>query len=191
MSNLASTTPAGENRSERLAIPTAACLLALCYAQAFTGLLPLGKADPIARMTAVGFEPVADDISFLAKADRAAAFVTTRYVNTGWLAFYARPTLPVLQAAEEYRWTDSPSVTDALLKRPLLYVTQHPDRELGSIKRYFSQVVFEACLPRVWSGVVLDQYCLYRLGGFRGVPSGSRIPVAYQPLQRAAVRMLH
>lgn len=168
----------------RLAIPTGVCLLAVCYLQALTGLLPVGKADPIARMTAVGFEPVAADISLMAKSDHAAGLLTTRYVNTGWLAFYARPSLPVMQAAEEYRWTDSPAASDDLLERPLLYVTQRPDRELAFVKRHFSRIVFEACVPRLWSGVLLDSFCVYRIGGFRRVATGGRIPIAYQPTLR-------
>lgn len=165
----------------RLAMPVAGLVLAFSYLQTWTGLLPAGKADPIARMTAIGFQPVATGISALAHDQHAAALVTTRYVNTGWLAFYVRPHLPVLQMAEEYRWTDMPAAGPKLLSRPLLYVTEHPERELRFVKRYFSQVTFKACLPRMRSGVRLDNFCLYSLSGFRPSTPPARIPIAYTP----------
>lgn len=165
----------------RLAVPVALLILAASYLQSWTGLLPLGKTDPIARMTAVGFDRVAKAAAALAKQEHAAALVTTRYVNTGWLAFYVRPHLPVLQAAEEYRWTDAPAASPQLLNSPLLYVTEHPERELRFVQRYFSQVTFQTCVPRLWHGRSLDNFCLYvlrRLRSGRGLP---RIPIAYAP----------
>jgi hypothetical protein len=104
------------------------------------------------------------------------------------LAFYVRPTLPVLQAAEEYRWTDAPAADTALLRRPLLYVTQHANRELGFIKRYFSHVAFQTCIPRVWGGVHVDDFCVYHLDGFHGVPASNRLPIAYTPPPRPSLR---
>ena len=163
-----------------LAIPVASLILAFCYLQTWTGFLPLGKSDPIARMMAVGFAPVAREIAARAGADHAAALVTTRYVNTGWLALYVRPHLPVLQAAEEYRWTDAPAASLRMLTKPLLYVTENPQRELRFIAPLFAKITFEKCFPRTWHGVDIDSFCTYRLEGFRG-PRGSRIPVAYSP----------
>lgn len=165
----------------RLAVPVACLILAVAYAQTWTGFLPLGKADPIARMTAVGFAPVAKDVSTIAHREHAAALVTTRYVNTGWLAFYVRPHLPVLQAAEEYRWTDAPAAGPNLLKSTLLYVTEHPERELRFVQRYFSQVRFRGCLSRMRSGVHLDNFCVYTLRGFSPGAQPVRIPIAYLP----------
>lgn len=165
----------------RLAIPIAAILLAVCYLQTWTGLFPLGIADPIARMMAVGFEPVATDMSALAQTEHAAALVSTRYANTGWFAFYVHPRIPVLQADEEYRWTDSPAAGAGFLRRPLLYVTQHPDRELRYVRRYFSKLTFERCIPRMWSGVRVQAFCMYRLAGFHGQPGKIRIPIAFDP----------
>jgi 4-amino-4-deoxy-L-arabinose transferase-like glycosyltransferase len=165
----------------RLAVPVASLILAISYGQAWAGLFPLGKADPVARMTAVGFEPVAKKISARAETEHAAALVTTRYVNTGWLAFYVRPHLPVLQSAEEYRWTDAPVADRKLLQSPLLYVTEHPQRELRFVKRYFSQVTFRSCVPRMWRGKLVDNFCLYRLSGFHQDRRAARIPIAYLP----------
>jgi len=165
----------------RLAVPVALLILAVSYLQAWTGLVPLGKAEPVARMTAVGFDTVAKQASALAESEHAAALVTTRYVNTGWLAFYTHPHMPVLQAAEEYRWTDAPAAGQQLLNSPLLYVTEHPERELRFVRPYFSQVTFETCMPRIWGGIVVDNFCFYTLRGFRSGGRSVRIPLAYLP----------
>lgn len=150
----------------RSALPVACLLLAASYLQAWAGLLPIGKSDPIARMTAVGFEPVAREISLIAETNHAAALVTTRYVTSGWLSFYVRPHLPVLQVNEGYRWSEAPVPSTALLRKPLLYVTQHPDRELRDIAPYFSVVDLKICLPRARNEVFIDFFCIYSLSGF-------------------------
>lgn len=168
------------NGMRKLALPIATLILGFSYLQTWTAFLPLGASDPIARMTAVGFAPVAREIADRAVADKAAALVTTRYVNTGWLAFYVQPHLPVLQAAELYRWTDAPAASPDTLARPLLYVTQNPRRELQLIKPLFAQVTFERCIPRMWGVAVVDSFCIYRLEGFRGSAVG-HIPKAYTP----------
>ena len=42
------------------------------YIETPAGILPVGKVDPIARMTAVGFGPIAEKISALARSEHAA-----------------------------------------------------------------------------------------------------------------------
>lgn len=155
---------------QRYALPLATAILAAAYVQAWTGLLPLGKADPIARMTAVGFEPVAKEISAIARFENSAALVTTRYVTSGWLAFYTRPQLPVLQVTEGYRWSSAPKGPSAILHKPLLYITQHPERELRDISPYFANVGLRACIPRIRNGIVIDTFCVYSLRGLRRAP---------------------
>ena len=157
---------------QRVALPIAGAVLAVSYVQTWTGLLPLGSSDPVARMTAVGLEPVAQDISAVAREENAIALVTTRYVTSGWLAFYVRPHLPVLQTTEGYRWSDAPAPSSAVLHAPLLYITQHPDRELREIAPYFARVIPKGCVPRMRNGVAIDTFCIYSLGGFRNRPSG-------------------
>jgi 4-amino-4-deoxy-L-arabinose transferase-like glycosyltransferase len=175
-------TPSSGRRAESilrasriLAFPVAACILVVCYAQAFTGSLPLGSRDPIARMTATGIGPVARQISAIARQESAAGIVTTKYVVTGWLSFYLRPHIPVIPIAEDYRWLSSPRAGDALLRKPLLYVTQHPDRELALVTPYFSNVRLLAALDRKRDGVAIDTVFVYALSGFYGHAVG-RLP---------------
>jgi hypothetical protein len=165
----------------RLALPVAALVLAVSYAQTWTGLLPVGKADPIARMTAVGLQPVAQKISSMAEVEHSGALVTTRYVTSAWLAFYARPHLPIIQVTEIYRWSDAPMASADLLNKPLLYVTQHPDRELREVKLFFASVELKGCAPRMRSGVTIDYFCAYRLSGFHGARSKLRGAIVFKP----------
>jgi hypothetical protein len=163
--------------SRVLALPAAATILAIAYLQAFTGILPMGKSDPIARMTAVGLEPVAREISELARENGNAAIVTTKYATASWLAFYIRPRLPVIEIAEDYRWLSAPAAGTGMLHGPLLYVTQSPSREMHYVAARFSSVRPIATLSRMNRGVEIDRFYVYVLSGFHGAPLG-RVPNA-------------
>ncbi len=158
-----------------LVFPVAATILLASYAQAFTGSLPLGIRDPIARMTATGIAPVARRISAIARQENAAAIVTTKYVVTGWLCFYLEPHIPVVQMSQDYRWLAAPRAPADMLRKPLLYVTQHPDRELPLVAAHFSNVRFLTALDRKRGGVVIDTVFVYALSGFDGRDIG-RVP---------------
>jgi hypothetical protein len=157
------------------AIPVAIGILIFAYAQATTGMLPLGRRDPIARMTAVGILPVTAEISALARQNGAKAIVTSKYETTGWLAFYLRPPLPIIQISEDYRWLAAPQATSDLLDKPLLYVTQNPEYELPKVAAYFSKIVPIATLNRVRSGGIIDRFQVYLLFSFHGSAVG-RMP---------------
>jgi 4-amino-4-deoxy-L-arabinose transferase-like glycosyltransferase len=157
------------------ALPMAVGILIFAYAQAATGMLPLGKSDPIARMTAVGILPVTDEISALARQNGAKAIVASKYGTTAWLAFYLRNHLPIVTIAEDYRWLSAPRVTPGLLEEPLLFVTQNANRELREVSTHFSKVVPIADIDRVRRGSVIDRFQVYLLSGFHGNAVG-RMP---------------
>jgi 4-amino-4-deoxy-L-arabinose transferase-like glycosyltransferase len=161
--------------SARFALPAATLILFAVYTQAAFSILPIGYSDPIARMTAVGAAPVMQEISDLVQDNHARAIVTTKYVTTGWLLFYLRPHVPVIQVNEEYRWLSSPQATTEVLNEPLLYVTQNPSQELASVAQHFSHIAFIATLNRMRNGVTIDHFNVYRLSGFHGAPTG-RMP---------------
>src|ERR1043166_3333697 len=71
-----------------LTIPVVAAILLVSYAQAFLGLIPMGNSDPLARMTAIGFRPVAERIAATARKDDAGAIATSKYALTGWAGLY-------------------------------------------------------------------------------------------------------
>jgi hypothetical protein len=155
-----------------LALPTAALILLVVYAQAATGFLRWGHRDPIARMTAVAIVPVTKEISAIASRDSASAVVTSNYVMTGWLAFYLEPRLPVIQVTEDYRWLSAPHADARLLARPLLFVTQHPASEMSTISGHFATIKFEKVLTRSRNGLAVDQFYVFALTGFHGAPIG-------------------
>jgi 4-amino-4-deoxy-L-arabinose transferase-like glycosyltransferase len=163
-----------------LALPTAGAFLLVVYAQAAIGFLPWGHRDPIARMTAIGIVPVADQVSAIARRDAADAVVTSNYVVTGWLSFYLEPRLPVVQVTEDYRWLSAPHADARLLRHPLLFVSQHPAAELRTVSDHFSTVKFEQSLTRSRNGIGVDKFYVFLLSGFHGAPTG-RIANASAP----------
>jgi len=161
--------------SAYLAIPVAFVLLVACYAQAIFGLIPLGRQDPFARLLGVGFGDVAREIGQEQAATSAAAIVTTDYATTAWFAYYTQ--LPVIQLNEEDRWLSAPRASVALLRRPLLYVTE-PNRNMrDQVATHFGTVSTPATLIRARNGVPVGRYEVYRLGGFHG-PALGREPEA-------------
>ncbi len=156
-------------------MPVAIFLLLGAYAQTAFNILPMGYADPVARMTAVGIAPVTEQISELARENHARAIVTTKYVTTGWLLFYLHPRLPVIPVSEEYRWLSSPLAPAKALNGRLLYVTQNPRQELAAIAQHFYRVIPVATLNRTRSGVIIDHFYVYSLSGFHGTAVG-RMP---------------
>ncbi len=157
-----------------LAIPVAGIILTIAYLQAFFGLLPIGRNDPIARMMAVGIVPVAEDLSAQAALGHVDAIVTTNYVTTSWLSFYLRPTVPIVQVTDDFRFLSSPFVTAKLLQGRLLYVTQEPEREMPAIRSRFSRVEPSDTIERLRNGVGIDEFHVYAVSGFRGPVLGRR-----------------
>ena len=80
-------------------MPLAGLMLVLVYVQALTGILPLGKVDPLPRLLGRGFRPVADSLPAAARAGGVAAVLTTDYETAAWLRFY-QPGLKVIEAGE-------------------------------------------------------------------------------------------
>ena len=162
--------------SLNLAVPVALAILLVVYAQAFFGVLPLGEDDPVARMMGVGFRPVAAQIAEVARKDGAVAIATTKYATTAWLAFYRASPIPIMQLNEDNRFLSSPRATARMLGGPLLYVTEHPERDLSWVEARFAQVKFAGAFDRMRNGILLDRYHAFLLAGYRGAPIG-RVPL--------------
>ena len=158
--------------SRILALPVASAILAASYLQTWIGILPLGDRDPIARMTAVGIAPIADQISAVARRDHASIIITTSYIATGWLSFYLSPRHMIVPITEEARWLQAPRATSQLLSQPLLYVTQNPRQELPFVSKRFSGVRLDEVLTRRRDGIAIDQFYVFSLSGFHGHTPG-------------------
>ncbi len=158
-----------------LAAPVAALMLAGVYAQAFFGAIH--TRDPIARLTAINFAPVAAEIERAAQEQNARAIVTTSYATTAWLAFYLKPTIPVVQVNETFRWLAAPQAAPALAQGPLLYVTLAPKKPgahpgLPAIARQFTQLHYLGSVDRRRHKVWIETYDIYGASGWEGAALG-------------------
>jgi len=157
--------------SRRLAIPLASVLLALCYLQAFFGVLPIGRSDPFTRLLAFGFPNIVQHIQ--AFEPRPAAILTTDYETTAWLSFYSN--LPVVQLDDEQRWSTSPPANANLLTRPLLYVAPQGKDRNDFLAAHFWNVWLLDSIGRMRNGQSVEKYALFEVKGLKGPPLG-RVP---------------
>jgi 4-amino-4-deoxy-L-arabinose transferase-like glycosyltransferase len=163
--------PGWRKWSTRLAMPLAGAMLLLVYVQVLTGVVPLGRNDPLAHLLGRGFRPVADSLPGAARAAGAGAVVTTDYETTAWLRFY-EPGLKVIQADETYRYPNAPSPPSGLLSAPLLYVVEQKRDRHAFLAQYFSAVEPVTVLQVSGKGGELSRYTLYVVSGSKAlVPS--------------------
>ena len=152
--------------SQYAAVPVASVLTLVVYVHVFWPLVPLqGLRDPIARLLAVGYQPVADKIDDLRQQAGARAIITTSYAQTGWLVFYLPSHPPVVQLNERERWLNEPPPAADMFVGPLLYVTEDWRDEKELIAARFGQVTQLARIPRLRSGQVIEEYVVYRVSG--------------------------
>jgi hypothetical protein len=144
-------------------------LVALCYAQALFGILPIVRKDPFARLLATGFSGVARQV----EGSHPAAVLTTDYETTAWFAFYGH--LPVVQLNEEKRWPDAPQPSKGLLREPLIYIAPQGRDRRFFVASHFGIVARVASIDRVGRGRVVEHYDVYRVAGLRG-PGLGRMP---------------
>jgi 4-amino-4-deoxy-L-arabinose transferase-like glycosyltransferase len=161
--------------SRLLAVPVAVALVLAGFAQALLGIVPLGRADPLARLLATGFEPVSRNVEHLAAANHAAAIVTTDYASTAWLSFYLPSHPKIIQLNEEQRYQDAPQAGVRLLSQPLLYVVETRLDRHDFVAEHFAQLIEVARFDRLRRGIAIAHYVAYRANGFHGLPLG-RLP---------------
>ncbi|HJW40069.1 MAG TPA: hypothetical protein VJ476_02450, partial [Rhizomicrobium sp.] len=158
-----------------LATPVAAILLVAIYAQALFGVIPFGRSDPLARLLAVGFDAVGQNIEAVERKTGAAAIVTTDYESTAWFSFYLAGHPPVIQANEVFRYPDGAVPAPDALRKPLLYVVEQRLDKHALFSGMFSVVRPVARFDRLRSGVPIAHYVAYELSGWRGQSFG-RVP---------------
>ena len=161
--------PAVLRWSRRLAIPVAAFMTALIYAQAVWGIVPRIR-EPVGRLLAVGIGRVADDIEILRAQNNANAVITTSYGLTGWLSFYLPTHPPVVQVNERYRWLDEPAPAARIFDGPLIYVTEGRNDQSRLLAKRFREIVLLAFVGRYRNGATFDEYKVYRVSGLAGQP---------------------
>jgi len=165
--------PTGAIRLVRmLAIPIVCLILGVAYMQAWFGIIPIGRSDPIARMVGVGVPSVAEAIAAEAYDTGARAIVTTNYPVTSWLRFYGRSRLPVIQIGDDVRFLSSPCAARDLLGGDLLYVTDHAEKELPVAQKHFSRTIWLGKVARSRNGTVIDKFDTFKIGSFHGAAVG-------------------
>jgi 4-amino-4-deoxy-L-arabinose transferase-like glycosyltransferase len=154
--------------SRIFAIPVAAAMMTIIYAQALWGIIP-GVRDPVSRLLAVGMDRMAADIETERAQIHAQTILTTSYAVMGWLSFYI-PADPIVQVNERFRYLDEPPPPRNLFEGPLLYVTELRNDQSALLAAHFSQVKPIAHIARTRGGVTLEEYALYSVNGLKGDP---------------------
>lgn len=161
--------------SRSWAIPVAAVLLGLLYLQALTGIVPLGRKDPMQRLLGFGLVDMSKDIVREVSARRAGAILTTDYAMTAWLRFYLPADLPVIQLGEDWRWEKAPPPRAEVFRHPLIYIANVRRDRTDLVKRDFASVVPCTRLTRSRWRTVIDEYAAYCVVRPR-VPAPGRVP---------------
>ncbi len=147
--------------SRRLAIPVAAVFLVLLYVQALTGIVPLGRKDPVQRLLAFGLTGMSKDIVRQVSAHRAGAILTTDYAMTAWLRFYLPADLPVVQLGEPWRWENAPSAAANTFEHPLIYIADVRREKAEVVKQHFASVVPCGRVSRKRWNSMIEDYAAY------------------------------
>jgi hypothetical protein len=151
----------------KAAIPVAAGLLALVYAQMAFRLVSLDRHDFLGHHRAAGMREHAATIAQAVSVTKARGILTTDFPTMAWLKFYLPKPISVIQLAETARVRNMPRATAADLAGTLLYIV--PRTELiAFVTRGFSQV-------EPYYGV-RSPFLIYRVSGFKGEPYGHVVP---------------
>lgn len=138
----------------RLALPVAAVILLLAYAQAATGFIPL-KRDPLARLLGVGMRETAQTVGALMRETGAKAIITSDYETTAWLRFY-QPALPVVAVDQPNRYLEAPIVQ--FKSGPLLYFADQAHMFDVAFMESFARM---RPLPDIFRGHGAGRYWVY------------------------------
>jgi 4-amino-4-deoxy-L-arabinose transferase-like glycosyltransferase len=161
--------------SRRAAIPVAVVLLAVLYVQALTGIVPLGRKDPVQRLLAFGLTDMSKDIVRQVSAHRASAILTTDYAMTAWLRFYLPADLPVIQIDEPWRWMTAPFATAASFQHPMIYIADTRRDRNDVVKLQFASVAPCGEVTRARGNSVIENYATYCVRHPKGIAAG-KIP---------------
>jgi 4-amino-4-deoxy-L-arabinose transferase-like glycosyltransferase len=146
----------------KAAIPFALALTGIIYVQALSGFLPLSR-DPLMRLLAINYQPVADRVENIRRQAGAGAILTTAYAQTGWLSFYLPSNTPVIQLNERQRWMAEPPPQAWVFERPMLYVTETHRDMAALLNERFAEVRLLTHIARVRNGREFERYAVYRV----------------------------
>jgi 4-amino-4-deoxy-L-arabinose transferase-like glycosyltransferase len=152
--------------SRAAAVPTAVLVTFVVYVHVFRPLVSLsGSLDPVARILAVGYGPIVEEVDALRRQTGAKGIVTTNYAQTAWLAFYMPSHPPVVQLTERDRWHQAPAPD--LTAGPVLYVTESWRDLQEMVAERFARITLLARISRLRGDAVVEDYLVYRADGAR------------------------
>jgi 4-amino-4-deoxy-L-arabinose transferase-like glycosyltransferase len=143
------------------AAPLGAAAMVLAFVQVETGVLPLGAADPTARV--VGFRDLAHDLDARVTADGAAFVLTQGYALTSLMTYYGDPSIPVVQPEQRIRWIFEPPPPDTLFGAPGLALGEAGRGFDFILRMRFGSVEPAGVLERRRAGRTIGTYELYRV----------------------------
>ena len=143
------------------AAPIGLAFAALAFAEILTGAVPLGPADPLARLE--GFRALARDLDSRARADNAAYVLTQGYALTSLMSYYGDRGIAVVQPEQRMRWIFEPAPPETLFAAPGLALGE-PGRRFDLILGMrFRKVEPAGLLERRGGGGAVEAYELYRV----------------------------
>ena len=143
------------------AAPLGAAAMILAFAEAQTGALPLGAADPTARLE--GFRDLTRELEARAKAEGASYVLTQGYALTSLMRFYGGPSIAVVQPEQRIRWIFEPSPPESLFAGPGLALAEAGRRFDLILRMRFRSVAPSGVLVRRRAGQPIQAYELYRV----------------------------
>ncbi len=143
------------------AAPLGFVVIALASGQEETGVLPLGAADPTARIE--GFRGLARALDARAKADHAAFVLTQGYALTSLMTFYGDPSIAIVQPEQRIRWIFEPPPPERLFAAPGLALGEAGRRFDLILKMRFRSVEPAGLIERRRAGATIETYELYRV----------------------------
>ena len=152
---------AGIAKAAVCAAPIGLVVAALTFAEALTGAVPLGTANPLARLE--GFRELARDLDAKAHADNAPYVLIQGYALTSLMTYYGDPAIAVVQPQQRMRWIFEPQPAEALFAAPGLALGEPGRRFDLSLKMRFRDVEAAGLLQRRQAGGTLETYELFRV----------------------------
>jgi 4-amino-4-deoxy-L-arabinose transferase-like glycosyltransferase len=143
------------------AAPIGLVVAALTFAEAMTGAVPLGPANPFARLE--GFRAVARDLDAKARAEDAAYVLTQGYALTSLMTYYGDPAVAVVQPEQRLRWIFEPERPESLFGAPGLALGESGRHFDLILKMRYREVEPAGLLQRRQAGGTLEAYELYRV----------------------------
>ena len=143
------------------AAPVGLAVGALVFTQALTGAVPLGRADPAARLE--GFRELARDLDSRARAENAAYVLTQGYALSSLMTYYGDPAIAILQPEQRMRWIFEPQPPETLFAAPGLALGEAGRRFDLILKMRFREVEPAGLMERRRAGESIEAYELYRV----------------------------